>query len=153
MASHAPRLKPSLRTEFLLNLAALAAGALLLAVVSAALAPLLGSGALGFLLLVALIAADLVIFVAFGRYLVSRLVTRPMDALVDATEAVAAGELSRRAPAADTRELDRAGAERESDDGAAAGCPERAGASRQAGLGRAPGGRRGARGRQSPGRD
>jgi signal transduction histidine kinase len=106
MASHAPRLKPSLRTEFLLNLAALAAGALLLAVVSAALAPLLGRGAPGFLLLFALVAADLVIFVAFGRYLVSRLVTRPMDALVDATEAVAAGELSRRAPAADTRELD-----------------------------------------------
>ena len=101
------RSKPSLRTEFLLNLAALAAGALVLAVVSAALAPLLGSGALGFTLLLALVAADLVIFVAFGRYLVSRLVTRPMDALVDATEAVAAGELSRRAPAADTWELDR----------------------------------------------
>jgi signal transduction histidine kinase len=99
--------KPSLRTEFLLNLAALAGGALVLAVVSAALAPLLGRGALGFTLLLALITADLVIFVAFGRYLVSRLVTRPMDALVDATEAVAAGELSRRAPAADTWELDR----------------------------------------------
>ena len=100
------RSKPSLRTEFLLNLAALAGGALVLAVVSAALAPLLGRGPLGFALLVALIAVDLVIFVAFGRYLVSRLVTRPMDALVDATEAVAAGELSRRAPGADTRELD-----------------------------------------------
>src|SRR5512135_1934122 len=103
------RSKPSLRTEFLLNLAALAAGALVLAVVSAALAPLLGRGALGFILLIALIAADLVIFVAFGRYLVSRLVTSPMDALVDATEAVAEGELSRRAPGADTRELDRLG--------------------------------------------
>ncbi len=102
----APRRKPSLRTEFLLNLAALAAGALVLAVLSAALAPLFGRDALGFSLLVVLIAADLVIFVAFGRYLVSRLVTGPLDALVDVTEAVAAGELSRRAPAADTRELD-----------------------------------------------
>jgi two-component system NtrC family sensor kinase len=101
------RSKPSLRTEFLLNLAALAAGALVLAVVSAAVAPLLGHGPLGFSLLIALIAADLVIFVAFGRYLVSRLVTRPLDALVQATGAVAEGELSRRAPPAETRELDR----------------------------------------------
>ena len=103
----APRSRPSLRTEFLLNLAALAAGALVLAVLSAAIAPLLGRGVLGFALLIVLIGADLVIFVVFGRYLVSRLVTRPLDALVHATEAVAAGELSRRAPAADTRELDR----------------------------------------------
>ena len=103
----APRAKPSLRTEFLVNLAALAAGALVLAVVSAALAPFLGRGPLGVALLVVLIVADLVIFVAFGRYLVSRLVTGPLDALVDATEAVGAGELSRRAPGADTRELDR----------------------------------------------
>ncbi len=102
----AVRPKPSLRTEFLLNLAALAAGALVLAVASAAIAPLLGRDLLGFALLITLVAADLVIFVAFGRYLVARLVTRPLDALVDATEAVAAGELSRRAPAADTRELD-----------------------------------------------
>jgi two-component system NtrC family sensor kinase len=101
------RPKPSLRAEFLLNLAALAAGALVLAVVSAALAPLLGRGRLGVTLLIILIAADLVIFVAFGRYLVSRLVTRPLDALVQATGAVAEGELSRRAPAAETRELDR----------------------------------------------
>ncbi len=107
MTSRAPGPRPSLRTELLFNLAALAAGALVLAVVSAALAPLLGHGLLGFSLLIALIAADLVIFVAFGRYLVSRLVTGPMDALVDATEAVAAGELSRRAPPGDTRELDR----------------------------------------------
>ncbi len=106
-ASTAPRSKPSLRTEFLLNLAALAAGALLLAVVSAALAPLLGRDVFGFTLLIVLIAADLLIFVAFGRYLVSRLVTRPLEALVDATEAVASGELSRRAPPADTRELER----------------------------------------------
>jgi signal transduction histidine kinase len=99
--------KPSLRTELLFNLAVLAAGALLLAVASAALAPLLGHGLLGFVLLVALIGLDLFIFVAFGRYLVSRLATGPMDRLVDATEAVASGQLSRRAPGGDTRELDR----------------------------------------------
>ncbi len=107
VASRGTDSRPSLRTELLFNLAALAAGALVLAVVSAALAPLLGHGLLGFSLLIALIGLDLVIFVAFGRYLVSRLVTGPMDALVDATEAVAAGELSRRAPPGGTRELER----------------------------------------------
>src|SRR6185295_11095848 len=39
--------------------------------------------------------------------LMARFVTGPIDALVDATEAVASGELTRRAPAAGTRELDR----------------------------------------------
>jgi two-component system NtrC family sensor kinase len=99
--------KPSLRTELLFNLAFLAAGALVLAVVSAILAPLFGKSELGFLLLTALVVADVAIFIAFGRYLVTRLVTGPMETLVDATEAVAGGELSRRAPSAGTRELDR----------------------------------------------
>jgi two-component system NtrC family sensor kinase len=98
---------PSLRTELLLNLAVLAGGAVVLAVLSAVLAPLLGGGLFGFVLLVILIAADVAIFIMFGRYLVSRLVTGPMERLVGATEAVAAGELTRRAPPAGTRELDR----------------------------------------------
>ena len=102
----APRPKPSLRVELLFNLSVLAGGALLLAIASALLAPLLGHGLLGGILLVSLVVADLVIFVAFGRYLISRLVTGPMNALVEATRAVAAGELTRRAPPADTRELD-----------------------------------------------
>jgi two-component system NtrC family sensor kinase len=102
-----PRPKPSLRIELLLNLSVLAGGALLLALASAALAPLLGRGATRLLLLAGLVVADLLIFVAFGRYLVARLVTDPMEALVDTTQAVAAGELLRRAPPGNTRELDR----------------------------------------------
>ena len=101
-----PRAKPSLRIELLFNLSVQAGGALLLALVSAALAPLVGRGLLGVGFLTALVAADLVIFVAFGRYLVTRLVTDPIEALVQATQAVADGELSRRAPAGNTRELD-----------------------------------------------
>jgi len=101
------RASPSLRTELLVNLAVLAAGALVLAVVSAVLAPLLGHGLLGFVLLSFLIAADVAVFLGFGRYLVSRLVTTPMEALVDATQAVAAGELARRAAPGGTREFDR----------------------------------------------
>ncbi len=103
----AARARPSLRTELLLNLAVLAAGALVLAVLSALLAPLLGSGTLGVALLSLLVVADMAIFIAFGRYLVSRLVTGPMEELVDATHAVAAGALSRRAPPGATREFDR----------------------------------------------
>jgi signal transduction histidine kinase len=98
---------PSLRTELLFNIAVLAAGALILAIGSALLAPLLGAGWRGALLLTALVAADLVILVLFGRYLVTKLVVRPVDELVAATEAVADGALERRAPAAATRELDR----------------------------------------------
>jgi signal transduction histidine kinase len=104
---HAARRRPSLRTELLFNLAVLAAGALVLAVLSAFLAPLLGSGALGAVLLTLLVVADVATFIAFGRYLVSRLVTEPMEELVEATHAVAAGELSRRAPPGGTREFER----------------------------------------------
>ncbi len=99
--------KPSLRTELLVNLAVLAAGALVLAVCSALLAPLLGRGLLGFGLLMALVVADVAIFIGFGRYLVTRLVTEPMETLVGATQAVASGEMARRAPPGATREFDR----------------------------------------------
>ena len=98
---------PSLRTELLFNLAFLAASALVLAVVTALLAPIFWRNDLGISLLVVLIVADVALFVAFGRYLVTRLVTGPMDRLVEATQAVADGELARRAPAAGTREFDR----------------------------------------------
>jgi two-component system, NtrC family, sensor kinase len=103
----ARREKPSLRTELLFNLAFLAGGALVLAVASAVLAPLLMASGIGSILLAGLILADLVIFVAFGRYLIHRLVTGPMDALVEATQAVADGRLARRAAPGGTREFDR----------------------------------------------
>lgn len=102
--------RPSLRTELLLNITLLAAGALALVLVSALLVPLLGEGLLGAGFLAALVLADLAIFILFGRWLVTRLVTRPVEALVAATEAVAEGELDRRAPTALTRELDALGA-------------------------------------------
>ena len=98
---------PSLRTELLFNLGFLAAGALLLAVPSAAIASRVGQTGVGVVLLAALIVADVAIFIVFGRYLVARLITRPVDALVAATGAVADGELSRRAAPAGTREFDR----------------------------------------------
>jgi two-component system NtrC family sensor kinase len=98
---------PSLRTELLFNLAFLAGGALVLAVASTVLAPLLTASGVGPVLLAGLILADLVIFIAFGRYLIQRLVTGPMDALVEATQAVAEGQLGRRAAPGGTLEFDR----------------------------------------------
>jgi len=98
--------RPSLRSELLINIAVLAAGALILAAASVLLTPSFGNGLPGAAWLGVLIAADLLIFVLFGRYLVMRLITQPIDALVTATEAVAGGELTRRAPPAATRELD-----------------------------------------------
>jgi signal transduction histidine kinase len=106
-AGRQERPKPSLRVELLFNLSVLAGGALLLALVSAAVAPLLGPGAMGLVLLALLVAADLVIFVVFGRYLVARLVMDPIERLVGATQAVSDGELTHRAPPGSTREMDR----------------------------------------------
>jgi two-component system NtrC family sensor kinase len=57
--------------------------------------------------LLALIAADLAILFVFGRYLIARLVLGPMRALTDAADAVAAGDLTVRAPAAETEEFSR----------------------------------------------
>ena len=103
----ARRTTPSLRTELLFNLAFLAGGALVLAVASAVLAPLLMHSGPGSVLLAGLVLADLVIFIAFGRYLIHRLVTGPMDALVETTQAVAEGQLARRAAPGGTLEFDR----------------------------------------------
>ena len=102
----AGRGKPALRSELLFNLAFLAAGALLLGIGTALLAPVLVSQTLGAAMVTALVAADVAIFILFGRYLVSRHVTGPLDALVGATDAVAGGRLDARAPEAATRELD-----------------------------------------------
>jgi two-component system, NtrC family, sensor kinase len=101
------RATPSLRTELLFNLGFLAGTALVLAVATAYLAPLLIRSDLGSVLLAMLVGADLVIFVGFGRYLIHRLVTGPMDALVETTQAVAEGQLTRRAAPGGTLEFDR----------------------------------------------
>src|SRR5581483_7171691 len=96
--------RPSLRTELLLNLAFLAAVALLLGVVSVLLlnnvAP---ERVLVYVLVV--VGADVAIFIVFGHYLVTRLVLRPMAAIVRTADAVAAGNLDARAPDAETREF------------------------------------------------
>lgn len=99
--------KPSLRTELLFNLAFLAAAALLLGV-----ATILAASTFGperplplVLTILALVALDVGIFIVFGRYLVTRMVLRPVDRLIAAADAVAAGDLEARAPDAETRDF------------------------------------------------
>jgi signal transduction histidine kinase len=100
--------KPSLRAELLFNLAFLAGAALLLGVGTiiaiGALTPNLTPSA-GSLLLLGIVVLDLTIFILFGRYLVMRLVLRPLGRLVAAADAVAAGDPTARAPDAETREF------------------------------------------------
>ena len=96
---------PSLRTELLVTIAILAAAAVVVAAVGAVLLPSPPDGARGALYLGALVAGDVGVFVAFGAYQLRRLVTRPLDEAVAVTEAIAAGDLTRRLPDAGTREF------------------------------------------------
>ncbi|MGQ0714206.1 MAG: sensor histidine kinase [Gemmatimonadaceae bacterium] len=89
---------PSLRIELLANLAVLATAALLLAVLSAIAFSSLADSENAAAWLSALIVADVLTFVVFGSYIVRRLVLRPLDDVVAAAEAIARGDLGRRAP-------------------------------------------------------
>jgi len=55
--------------------------------------------------LVALIVADVIVVTLFGRYLLHRLILRPMGALTAAAREIADGDLARRAPSAETLEF------------------------------------------------
>ena len=99
-----PRRPPSLERELLFNLALLTAAALSLAVATALIAQLL-EPRYALVALVSLILADVLIVFLFGRYLINRLVVRPMRDLVRAADALAAGNLDERAPPAETRDF------------------------------------------------
>jgi hypothetical protein len=98
---------PSLRIELLGNLAVLATAALALAVASVLVFTGIAESQYAALWLTMLIIADVMIFVVFGGYLVRRLVIRPVDEIVAAAEAIAEGDLARRAPATGSVELAR----------------------------------------------
>jgi two-component system, NtrC family, sensor kinase len=96
----------SLRSELILNLAALAAAALVLGVWTVLLFQQLPlEGARYYWALSALLVADVAIFVLLGNYLVDRFVLRPVRSTVEVAEAVAGGDFDRRAPAGDTQEM------------------------------------------------
>src|SRR2546425_1158391 len=96
--------KPSLRTELLFNLAFLAAAALLLGVVTVLLVSAVAPER-AVLLIVTIVAADVAIFIVFGRYIVARHVLRPVARLVAVADAVAAGDFAARAPEAETSDF------------------------------------------------
>src|SRR5881296_1292082 len=96
--------KPSLRTELLFNLAFLAAAALLLGVVTVLLVSAVAPER-AVLLIITIVAADVAIFIVFGRYIVARHVLRPVARLVAVADAVAAGDFAARAPEAETSDF------------------------------------------------
>src|SRR6266487_5851077 len=98
------RPKSALRVELLFYLTFLAAFALLVGVATSQLALAIAPER-GIVLVVVFIAAEVGIFVLYGRSLVTRLVLRPLSRVMDAADAVADGDLEARAPDADTRDF------------------------------------------------
>jgi signal transduction histidine kinase len=99
-----PRPKPALRVELLFYLTFLAAFAILVGVATSQLALAIAPER-GVILVVVFVAAEVGIFVLYGRSLVSRLVLRPLSRVMETADAVADGDLAARAPDADTRDF------------------------------------------------
>ena len=97
------RRRGSLRAELLFNLSFLAVAALLMGLWTATVLRI--SGPRPTWVLLVLLGIDVAVFVALGRYLIDRLVVRPLRTAVATAEAIAAGEYSRRAPEGETREI------------------------------------------------
>jgi len=97
----------SLKAEMILSLAVLSTAALSLAALNVIVLRDLVMSPHGALYLALLIIADVVVFVAFGAYKIQGLVLDPIDRVVDATEAIANGDLTRRVPPGSTLELAR----------------------------------------------
>ena len=95
----------SLRTELLVGLALLAAAALIVAVASVVLFWGFIDSSGGALWLVLLVAGDVAVFVALGAHQLKTVVAGPLARAVEATSAIADGDLTRRVPDAPTREL------------------------------------------------
>src|SRR6266850_2090886 len=98
------RPKPALRVELLFYLTFLAAFAILVGVATSQLALAIAPER-GVILVVVFVAAEVGIFVLYGRSLVTRLVLRPLAHVMETADAVADGDLAARAPDADTRDF------------------------------------------------
>src|SRR5436853_2405060 len=96
--------KPALRTELLFYLSFLAAAALLVGVATLLLATSFAPERT-FLLVMLLVALEVAVFIVFGRHLVNRLVLWPLERVVATADAVADGDLGRRAPDEETRDF------------------------------------------------
>jgi two-component system, NtrC family, sensor kinase len=99
-----PRLL-SLRTELLLNIALLAATALILGVASVLLLYGVFDPRNGAIYISLLVAADVFVLVAYLAYQVDKIILHPLRDAMAAAEAIAEGDLARRLPPGDTREM------------------------------------------------
>jgi two-component system, NtrC family, sensor kinase len=93
----------SLRAELLFNLAFLAVAALVLALSTAT--ALNVAGGAGLLAQTLLVLGDVAVFLLLGRHLIDRHVLRPVEAAVEAAQAIAAGDYARRVEAGESREM------------------------------------------------
>lgn len=98
-----PDLRPSLRTELLVNFAILAIAALVFAVGAVAMFYDQAEAARGALYISLLVAADVVVLVAFCGWQIDRLVIRPLRETAATTEAIADGDLRRRVSSHESR--------------------------------------------------
>jgi two-component system NtrC family sensor kinase len=95
----------SLRTELLITLALLAATALTLAVASVVVLYGVLDPTYAAAYISVLIAADVVILVAYAAYQVDKVVLRPLRGAIEASEAIAGGDLERRLTPGETLEM------------------------------------------------
>jgi signal transduction histidine kinase len=96
--------KPALRAELLFYLGFLVAAALLVGVATVLVAAAFAPQRMVVLVFL-LVALEVAVFVVFGRYLVNRLVLWPLERVMAAADAVAAGDLAARAPDGETRDF------------------------------------------------
>lgn len=99
---------PSLRRELVVAFAIIFAGALLVAVAGIILLlPRFSTpgAAVGYVLL--LLAADVLVFAHFGRYLVHMRILQPLEEMIAGAEAIAGGDYSHRLPAGGSVEMAR----------------------------------------------
>ncbi len=104
-----PNSRPSLRTELLVNFAVLAIAALLFAVGAVVLFYDQAEAARGALYISLLVAADVVVLLAFCGWQINRLIIRPLAETAAATEAIANGDLRRRVSPYESLELQQLG--------------------------------------------
>jgi two-component system NtrC family sensor kinase len=95
----------SLRTELTVNFALVAATALSLAVASVLLLYGVLDPTYAAVYISVLVAADVVVLVAYAAYQVEKVVLRPLRDVVAGAEAIAAGDLARRLVPGETREM------------------------------------------------
>jgi signal transduction histidine kinase len=99
---------PTLRRELITSLVLVFLGALLVGTTGALLIlPHLGSALLGTLYIAALLAADVAVFLIFGRYLLHRRVLAPIERMIAGVESIAGGGYTLLAPRPGTAEMAR----------------------------------------------